>query len=353
MDRGGNSPAPDGPGDAMRQVGMRDVASHAGVSIATVSRFINEPDSLSPDMRSRVENAVRELGYIRHGAARALSMRRSHAIGAIIPTVDNATRAGKVAALQKDCREKGYNLVLALSEYDLDLELQQCRGLVEAGIDGLMLEGGLHHPDLYRLLQSRGIVFVNTIVYDPTSPYPNIGFDNRGMARRLADHLLDLGHTRIAMIAGPRQGNDRAGERVEGVSEALRKRGLPLPPERIVEHPYRVMEGRFGLRRLMGLDPAPTAIVCGNDVLAFGAVLEAQALGYDVPKNVSIAGFDDLDWASQLPPGLTTVALPAPEVGHQAARYLIETLNGKSMPHATEVEVRLILRGSTGPVPKT
>ena len=185
-------------------------------------------------------------------------------------------------------------------------------------------------------------MFVNTIVYDPTSPYPNIGFDNRGMARRLADHLLDLGHTRIAMIAGPRQGNDRAGERVEGVAEALRKRGLPLPPERIVEHPYRVMEGRFGLRRLMGLDPAPTAIVCGNDVLAFGAVLEAQALGYDVPKNVSIAGFDDLDWASQLPPD---ARLPA--------RYLIETLNGKSMPHATEVEVRLILRGSTGPVPKT
>jgi LacI family transcriptional regulator len=338
--------------EAGRQVGMRDVASRAGVSIATVSRFINDPATLSPDMRARVEDAVRALGYIRHGAARALSMRRSHAIGAVIPTVDNATRAGKVAALQKHCREHGYNLLLALSEYDLDLELQQCRNLVEAGVDGLMLEGGLHHPELYDLLESRNIAFVNTIVYDPASPYPNIGFDNRGMARRLAEHLLDLGHTEFGVVSGPRDANDRARARVEGVREALAERGLPLPAERIVERPYRVAEGRLGLKTLMELPSPPTAVICGNDVIAFGAMLEAQALGYGVPADVSIAGFDDLDWASQLPPGLTTIALPAPKVGLLAARYLLETLAGKAMPHATEVDVRLIRRGSTGPAPK-
>jgi len=342
--------ANDGDGEA-RHIGMRDVAKLAGVSIATVSRALSEPSRVSLDMRNRVESAVRDLGYIRDGAARALSMRRSHAIGAIIPTVDNATRAGKVTSLQKRCRERGYNLILALSEYDLDLEMQQCRSLVEAGIDGLMLEGGLHDPVLYELLQKRGIALVNTGVYDPGAPHPTIGFDNRAAARRLTEHLLDLGHREIAMIAGPTGGNDRATARVAGVREALAARALPFPDRRLVERPYRVIEGRLGLRALMASDPGITAVVCGNDVLAGGVLIEAQALGLSVPRDLSVAGFDDLDWAAQIPPGLTTLALPAKEIGHLAADYLIDALSGKSVPHAIEVEVKLILRGSTGPVP--
>jgi LacI family transcriptional regulator len=113
-----------------------------------------------------------------------------------------------------------------------------------------------------------------------------------------------------------------------------------------------VQQGRQGLRILMSGKARPTAVVCGNDVLAFGALLEAQALGLRVPRDLSIAGFDDLDWASQLPPGLTTMALPAREVGQLAADYLVDRLAGQAVPHATEVEVRLILRGSTGPAPE-
>jgi len=348
---GPSAQAETAPHDGRRFPGVRDVALSAGVSTATVSRFLNEPASVRPDIRARVENAVRELGYIRHGAARALSMRRSHAIGAIIPTVDNATRAGKVAALQKCCRERGYNVLLALFEYDLDLELAQCRNLIEAGVDGLMLEGELHHPALYQLMEKRGIPFVNTAIYDPRSPHPNIGFDNQAAAVRLTEHLLDLGHRSFAMIGGPSQVSDRSSGRVKGVRQALVARGLDLPAERIIEGPYRVQQGRQALRALTGGRSRPTAVVCGNDVLAFGALLEAQALGLRVPQDLSIAGFDDLDWASQLPPGLTTVALPAREVGQLAADYLMNRLAGQTVPHATEVEVKLILRGSTGPAP--
>ena len=330
---------------------MREVAGSAGVSTATVSRFLNEPSSVRPDLRARVESAVRELGYIRHGAARALSMQRSHAIGAIIPTVDNATRAGKVAALQERCREHGYHVVLALSEYDLDLELQQCRNLIEAGVDGLMLEGALHDPQVYELLEKRGVPFVNTSIYNPASPYPNVGFDNRAMAARLTEHLLDLGHRTFGVVAGPRQGSDRARDRVDGVRAALAARGLELGRESITYGGYGVLEGRQGLRALMCRQPKPTAIICGNDVIAFGALLEAQALGHRVPQDLSIAGFDGLDWASQLPPGLTTMALPAREVGRMAADYLLGSLASRTVPHATEIEVRLILRGSTGPAP--
>lgn len=338
-------------GGFARPAGMRDVARAAGVSTATVSRVFNQPARVSAGVRERVDLAVRELGYIRHGAARALSTRRSHAIGAIIPTVDNATRASKVTALQKRCRERGYTLVLALSEYDLEIEFQQCRSLIEIGIDGLMLEGGTHDPALHALVAERGIALVNTSVYDPDSPYPNIGFDNRAAARRLTEHLLDLGHCSIGMIAGPTAGNDRAQGRVDGVRAALRARGLDFPAARLAECGYRVVEGRLALRALLAQDTGITAVVCGNDVLAFGALIEAQALGLRVPQDLSVAGFDDLDWASQIPPGLTTMALPAAEIGRLAADYLIDSLSGAELPHAIEVEVKLILRGSTGPVP--
>jgi len=336
--------------EAGRQVGMRDVASRAGVSIATVSRFINDPATLSPDMRTRVEDAVRALGYIRHGAARALSMRRSHAIGAIIPTVDNPTRASKVAALQKHCREHGYNLLLALSEYDLDLELQQCRNLVEAGVDGLMLEGGLHHPELYELLESRNIAFVNTIVYDPASPHPNIGFDNRGMARKLAEYLLHLGHTEFGVISGPRGSNDRARERVEGVHQALAKKGLPLPAERVVERPYRVAEGRLGLKTLMELPSPPTAVICGNDYLAAGAMRALISRGLRIPEDVSVVGFDDIRFSRYTSPPLTTVSQPKNALGREAMTMLIEILNDPEVPPRKRVlSAELVVRGSTGP----
>jgi LacI family transcriptional regulator len=200
------------------------------------------------------------------------------------------------------------------------------------------------------LLEKRGIALVNTGVYDAKAPHPSIGFDNRAAARRLAEHLLDLGHREITMIAGPTSGNDRASARVAGVRDALAERGLPFPDSRVVERPYRVVEGRLGLRALKAREPGVTAVICGNDVLAGGALIEAQALGLVVPRDLSIAGFDDLDWAAQIPPGLTTLALPAKEIGYLAADYLIDSLSGKSVPHAIEVEVKLILRGSTGPV---
>lgn len=334
-----------------RAVGIRDVARHAGVSTATVSRALNTPERVGEAVRQRVDAAVRELGYIRHGAARALSLRRSHVIGAIIPTVDNAARARKVAALQKRCHELGYSLVVALSEYSLDLELRQCRSLVESGIDALMLEGGLHRPELFALLGDRGIPYVATSTFAPGSPHPNIGFDNAAIAERAARHLLDLGHRRIAVLAGVRDGNDRAAGRVEGVRRALGARGLDLPAARVAESRYRIADGRAAFRTLMGLDPPPTAIVCGNDVLAFGAILEAAALGVAVPGTVSILGFDDLDWASEITPSLTTMAIPAAEIGRRAAEFLVDSLRGRPVARATPVEVRLVVRQSTGPCP--
>ncbi|MGH7106524.1 MAG: substrate-binding domain-containing protein, partial [Acetobacteraceae bacterium] len=188
-----------------------------------------------------------------------------------------------------------------------------------------------------------------TWIYETASGHPCIGFDNRGAAMRMTDHLLNLGHRRFAVVAGVTLYNDRAGERVAGIRAALAARGLTLTASEILERPYSLADGRHALRILMQRPEPPTAIICGNDVLAIGALLECLAAGIAVPGEVSVTGFDDLELASHLRPALTTLRVPAAAIGRYAAEYLTRQLDGRTAPGSMELEVELILRGTTGP----
>lgn len=328
---------------------IRDVAAAAGVSIATVSRALNMPDTVTPSLRDDVAAAVRSTGYVRHGAARALVSRRSFTVGAIVPTLDNAIFARGINALQRRLQEGGYVLLVASSEYDPAREVAELRALIERGADGVMLIGTAHDPALFELARQAGLPLVLAWTSDGGAGLPCVGFDNARAAGRLADYLVDLGHRRFAMIAGIAVGNDRAAARVAGVREALRRRGLTLPAERVLERPYSVADGRVALRALMAQPEPPTAVLCGNDVLAFGALFEAQAQGIAVPGRVSITGFDDLDLATHVVPGLTTIRVPSDEMGARSADYLLARLAGRPVPDVTELEPALVVRGSSGP----
>jgi len=328
---------------------LGDVAQLAGVSPATVSRVLNRPETVRDGLRDTVRRAIAELGYVPHGAARALASRRSHTIVAVVPTLDNAIFATCIDALQRRLDGAGYVLLLASTEYDRLREGSEVAALLERGVDGLMLVGGDHDPALYRLLAAKRVPFVNTWVYETASGRPCIGFDNRRAAMRMTDHLLDLGHRRFAVIAGVTLHNDRAAERVAGVRAALAARGVELPASRIVERPYALAEGRHALRLLMRQEEPPTAIICGNDVLAIGALLECLAAGIAVPGAVSITGFDDLELASHLRPALTTLRVPSAAMGRHAAEYLVDRLDGRTAPDCIELDVELILRETTAP----
>jgi LacI family transcriptional regulator len=154
------------------------------------------------------------------------------------------------------------------------------------------------------------------------------------------------------MLAGVTRDNDRATARVAGVRAALHDAGLELPAQRLVERKYGLAAARDGLRELMAPRVKPTAVVCGNDVLAFGALLEAQRMGIAVPQALSIVGFDDLELAHHVQPALTTVRVPAEAMWRTAADRLIAALRGEAVPHATEIEVALVVRDSTGPAPR-
>lgn len=331
------------------RVSARDVARLAGVSVATVSRVLNASGPVADKVRRQVVAAVEALGYTPNAAARALVRSRSETIGAVVPTLENASFAIAVEALQARLRAAGYTLLLASSGYDSANESTQVRTLLGRGVEGMVVVGGNHDAEIEQLCAARGVPLVQTWTLRPDAPC--VGFDNRAVGRQLADYLLDLGHRHIGVIAGVTRGNDRAAARVAGIAEALAARGLALAREHLIERPYRIAEGQIGLRALLASEPRPTAVICGNDLLAFGALLEARKHGIAVPGELSIAGIDDLEFAAELDPPLTTLRVPAAEIGRRSAEYLIDRLEGRTVAAVTEVATSLIVRGSTAPVP--
>lgn len=347
--RTGNHTLHANPPQSTQPATMEDVARAAGVSSATVSRALNKPDSVSAKVLARVRSAVDALNYMPHGAARALARRRTNTVAAITPALDNAIFARCIAAMQRTLSEAGYRLLLGSSEYSAKREVQALEALVEGGIDGVMLVGTAHEERLFELLERARIPCVQTFAYEPEGLRPCIGFDNRRAAAQLARHLLDLGHRRFAMIAGLTRHNDRARQRLAGVRLALEERGLELAPERVIEAPYTVTDGRAAFRRLITADPPPTAVLCGNDTLAIGALSQASTMGIAVPGAVSITGFDDLEVAAYTSPPLTTVRIDAAEMGERAADFLVRRIAGEAAEDKVETDAQVTVRASTGP----
>lgn len=329
---------------------MADVARLAAVSTATVSRVLSRPESVSDVLRKKVGRVVAQLGYLPDAGARALMLRRSGTVGAVFPTVDNAIFASAIEAFQRRLATSDMQLLLATSGYDLANEMRQAINLVTRGADGLALCGLRHRPELLDFLSQRRVPCVHLMIHHPGDDCITVGFDNTEASRQATRYLIDLGHRQIAMLAGVTNNNDRATDRVKGVRQALASVGLELTPRRLVERAYNLSEARAGLRELMAQRPAPTAIICGNDVLAFGAMLEAGSLGLEIPRDVSIVGFDDLEMARHMRPALTTIRVPTEQMWAIAADRLIAAIRGLPFPHSTKIDVALIVRESTGTV---
>jgi len=329
------------------RVRIADVAARAGVSTATVSRVINDSPHVTDDVRGRVERAISETAYVPHSSARSLRSRRHRRVGAVVPTLKNTTFAAGVEALQQRAGLAGYTLAVSSSQYDPVMEAQQARNLLMAGIDGLVLVGDSHPVELYETLRVKDLPFVCTYVNRAPDGGGAVGFDNRAAGREVAQFLLDLGHRRIGMIAALTQGNDRASDRLEGVRDALREAHLPLSSELVVESPYSMHDGRLSMRALLEAGKAPTAVICANDSVAFGALAEATARGHQVPCDISLIGFGDLEFASLLDPPLTTLRIPFTDIGTRAADYLLARIDGRPVPTVTLLETSLIVRRST------
>jgi len=332
-----------------RRIGLRDVARMAGVSTATVSRTVNRPEAVSPELRARITSIIGELGWVPDAAARALVTRRSGTIGAVFPTLTHGDFARATGALQDELARRGYTLLLACSNYDSRLEYEQVGKFVERGVDGLILVGEAHHPDMAEFLARRAVPYVNTFVYSPLSHGTCVGPDNRRALYRLTNYLIDLGHRRFGIIAQSTRGNDRAAARLQGIRDALSERDLAVPRQHFAEGQWSIAEGRGLYRQLLAARPAPTAVICGNAYLAVGALLESQHAGQAVPGDVSIVGYDDIEIMREMPVPMTTVRVASDEVGRRAARHLLARLDGETASDAYECDAEIIVRNSSGP----
>lgn len=328
---------------------LQDVARLAGVSTATVSRVLNGSATVSDDKCKAVQRACEELGYLLNAAARTLASRRSMIIGAVVPTLATETFSRPLAAFQQTVQQAGYTLLVASFGFDAQVELKEVQTMLEHGVDALMVVGRTHDPKMWQLIDRKQVPCVQAWAQDAYRP--SVGFDNVAVARQMVEHLLALGHRRFATIVNERAFNDRVGDRIAGTLARLNEEGLELPPHWRMETDLTLEGAIVAMQRLLRQPVRPTAVVCANDLLAFGAMLAAKNLGVRVPEDISIVGFNDFDYAKYMSPPLTTIRVDLAQMGAFAGRYLLDALAGKVPSGPVETTTELIVRGSSGPPP--
>ena len=331
---------------------LSDVASAAGVSPATVSRVLNNPKIVRPAVQAKVQRAIVSLGFTPDAAARALKSRKSRTIGAVVPTLGVAIFADGITGLQNRLRDHGYTLLIANSEYDAGKELQEVRVLLDRGVDGIVLVGHAFASRARKLVKEHGVPLVTTYVSQSRHLIPSVGVDNAMAMYKMARYLLDLGHREFGIITDAAIRNDRTEARREGIVKALGEAGIRIGKARVVQVAYSVANGRSALRKLIATNPEVTAIMCTSDALAIGALAESRALGLVVPRDLSITGYDDIDMAAHTDPPLTTVNVPARDIGRLAADHLIAAIGGLASPMSSELPAAIVIRGSCAP-PRT
>jgi LacI family transcriptional regulator len=324
-----------------------DVAREAGVSIATVSRALSQPELLRADTLQRVREAAQQLGYRPDRAARTLASGRSSTIGVVIPTLNSPIFADTLQEMQRTLAEAGYQMLVASHEYDPADEYAAVEKLLSHGVDGLALVGGSRPEATWQLIGSAGIPVAQ--MWSGHPGHTCVGVDNHGAGAIVARHLLSLGHRRIAIVTGYLRHNDRQRERLRGIQETLEAANAPLAAMYHVEQPLSVPGGRSACSLLLELTERPTAIIGAIDLLAIGVIAECHARGIAVPSAISVAGIDNIELSAHVSPSLTTVDIPSTEIGEETARRLLELVRGGGAPEHLLLPISLVERRSTAP----
>jgi LacI family transcriptional regulator len=322
---------------------ISDVARHAGVSPATVSRYLK---GVPVRAEGRVRDAIEALAFRPNAVARSLKSGATMTIGLVIPDVTNPFFAAVVKGVESVARGAGYTTSLFNTDESVDRESELVEILADR-VDGLILAPVTEGDPVPERGRGRGvpIVFVDRDV--PGSAFDAVLIDNHGGGRAAASHLLEAGHERVAIVSGPLASTPGRG-RFEGFSEAVRAAGLELAHEYVQGGDFRTDGGYQAMLRLLGLAEPPTGVFVANNLMTIGALRAVHDVGIRVPEQLSIVGFDDLDVSDLLAPPLTVVDRPMEEQGVLAMRLLLSRLDRTydGPPRRIVLDTRLLARGS-------
>ncbi|MGS4945288.1 LacI family DNA-binding transcriptional regulator [Meridianimarinicoccus sp. RP-17] len=328
---------------------MREVARRAKVSVATVSRALRSPEQVSPATVERVRRAAEELGYVYNATASDILRGRSTVVGLVVPTSSSTLFGETIHGVQDVTAEHGFSVIQGASRYDDDREERLIASLLERRVHALILTGvTLRNEARIRRLAKDHCARIVVVWEKPKADVgiSYVGFDNRSAAERMTNHLIGLGHRRIGMIVGPYSRSARVKHRLEGYRDALDKAGLPFDPDLVVERRPDLLEGREAMNSLMSQEEPPTAVFAASDLLAIGALKAARLRGLSVPGDVSIAGFDDMNFSAYQDPPITTMRVDAYRIGQLAAQIAVEPIGAPVRNYCLDCD--LVIRGSTG-----
>ncbi|WP_229371516.1 LacI family DNA-binding transcriptional regulator [Umezawaea beigongshangensis] len=325
---------------------MKDVALHAGVSTATVSRVLNGHAAPTPETRSRVLAAIDELGYRPNALARSLRTTSTKTFGLVISDLVNPFFAEIARAVEQEARAHGYCVVLANADENDEQQATYVRTLLDRRVDGLLVCPATDDATWVEEVVAGDVPLVLLDRTVTGADCPVVRADGAEALTELAVRLIDTGHRRIGVIAGPAV-TSTGRERLEYFSAALAQFGHDLRPEYVVHGDFRRDSGARAAAELVALPERPTALVAMDNLMGLGALEELRRLGLVVPGDVGLAVYDDQPWFPLLDPPITVIAQPTVEMGRAAARSLLALIAGEQ-PADVRLNAKLIARGSCG-----
>jgi DNA-binding LacI/PurR family transcriptional regulator len=331
---------------------LEDVARRAGVSTATVSKVLSNTRYFTEGTRQKVMEAVEELGYVPNLAARALAAGKTSIIAVVFPYVYDGIFADphilhQLEGIESECTQRGYNILLCTPRVTPQGVDDHYLRLIRSGyIDGIIALDNVPFTSVLEPVHEKGIPAVST-GYHPTEHYLRTNDYSGGF--QIMEYVLDQGHRAISIIGVPNDLNFGANHRMDGMREAAKTSGVDFDLLPVAEGDFSIASGATCAAHLLSKFPDTTALICLNDRMAMGAIQQARRFGREVPRNITIVGYDDIPMAAVFDPPITTIASNAPALGREACRMLFEILNGRS-PESAIFPVELTVRESSAPL---